>query len=165
MALVRTLQLDGCSLGRSCIIKAKKNIIILHTMAKSKRTLKQPLVEEEPEIDPQAFDSTDEEFGGFESTDESGNEAVDSGDEADDFNKKQIAKLAKDALKKANIKETDKKEKNAGIVYVGRIPNGFYEREMKEYFGQFGAISKLRMSRNKRTGASKHFAFIEFEHP
>jgi RNA recognition motif-containing protein len=34
---------------------------------------------------------------------------------------------------------------------------------MREYFSQFGTISKLRLSRNRRTGASKHFAFIEFE--
>jgi RNA recognition motif-containing protein len=34
---------------------------------------------------------------------------------------------------------------------------------MREYFSQFGTISKLRLARNRRTGASKHFAFIEFE--
>jgi RNA recognition motif-containing protein len=34
---------------------------------------------------------------------------------------------------------------------------------MREYFSQFGTITKLRLSRNKMTGASKHFAFIEFE--
>ena len=34
---------------------------------------------------------------------------------------------------------------------------------MREYFAQFGTITKLRLSRNKRTGSSKHFAFIEFE--
>ena len=34
---------------------------------------------------------------------------------------------------------------------------------MREYFSQFGTITKLRLSRNRVTGASKHFAFIEFE--
>lgn len=33
---------------------------------------------------------------------------------------------------------------------------------MKAYFSQFGDINRLRLSRNKKTGASKHFAFIEF---
>lgn len=33
---------------------------------------------------------------------------------------------------------------------------------MKGYFTQFGDISRLRLSRNKKTGASKHYAFIEF---
>lgn len=50
-----------------------------------------------------------------------------------------------------------------GVVYIGRVPHGFYENEMKAYFGQFGTILKLRLSRNKRTGASKHYAFIQFE--
>ena len=50
-----------------------------------------------------------------------------------------------------------------GVLYVGRIPHGFYEHEMRQYFSQFGNILRLRLSRSKRTGASKHFAFLEFE--
>ncbi|KAI8834981.1 hypothetical protein BJ741DRAFT_520001, partial [Chytriomyces cf. hyalinus JEL632] len=49
-----------------------------------------------------------------------------------------------------------------GVVYLGRIPHGFYEKEMKSYFSQFGEVLKLRLSRNKKTGASKHYAFLEF---
>lgn len=52
---------------------------------------------------------------------------------------------------------------NPGVVYVGRIPHGFYESEMRQYFSQFGTITKLRLSRNRKTGHSKHFAFLEFE--
>ena len=33
---------------------------------------------------------------------------------------------------------------------------------MRAYFSQFGSISRLRLSRNRRTGQSKHYAFIEF---
>lgn len=55
------------------------------------------------------------------------------------------------------------KVEEKGVVYVGRIPHGFYEKEMKGYFSQFGDISRLRLSRNKKTGAPKHYAFIEFE--
>jgi RNA recognition motif. (a.k.a. RRM, RBD, or RNP domain) len=32
-----------------------------------------------------------------------------------------------------------------------------------EYFSQFGTITKLRLSRNKKTGNSKHYAFLEFQ--
>jgi RNA recognition motif-containing protein len=49
------------------------------------------------------------------------------------------------------------------LTVGSRIPHGFYEHQMREYFSQFGTISKLRLSRNRRTGKSKHFAFIEFE--
>ncbi|KIX94487.1 uncharacterized protein Z520_09873 [Fonsecaea multimorphosa CBS 102226] len=62
-------------------------------------------------------------------------------------------------LEKAKAKGNDD---GPGTVYVGRIPHGFYEKEMRAYFSQFGDITQLRLSRNKRTGASKHFAFIEF---
>lgn len=44
-----------------------------------------------------------------------------------------------------------------------RIPHGFYEHQMRQYFSQFGPIARLRLSRNKRTGASRHYAFLEFE--
>eukprot|EP00736_Rhodelphis_marinus_P012050 Rmarinus@m.3825 len=33
---------------------------------------------------------------------------------------------------------------------------------MRGFFSQFGEISRLRISRNKKTGKSKHYAFIEF---
>ncbi|KAG9390421.1 RNA recognition motif [Carpediemonas membranifera] len=52
---------------------------------------------------------------------------------------------------------------NTGIVYVGHIPHGFYEHQMRGFFGQFGPILRLRLSRNKSTGKSKHYAFIEFD--
>lgn len=62
-----------------------------------------------------------------------------------------------------HTKPTKKKNDEAtGVVYIGRVPHGFYEHQMREYFSQFGDITNLRLSRNKRTGASKHYAFIEF---
>jgi nucleolar protein 15 len=72
----------------------------------------------------------------------------------------QSKKLQK-KLEKARAKGVDE---GPGTVYVGRIPHGFYEKEMRAYFSQFGDIAQLRLSRNKKTGASKHFAFIEFAH-
>ncbi|EXB32334.1 MKI67 FHA domain-interacting nucleolar phosphoprotein-like protein [Morus notabilis] len=51
------------------------------------------------------------------------------------------------------------------VVYIGRIPHGFYEKEMEGFFQQFGAIKRLRIARNKKTGKSKHYGFIEFEDP
>ncbi|KAK1750031.1 putative RNA-binding protein [Echria macrotheca] len=49
-----------------------------------------------------------------------------------------------------------------GVMYLGSIPHGFYEHEIKEYFSQFGEITRLRVVRNKKTGASRHHAFVEF---
>ncbi|KAI8901272.1 hypothetical protein BC833DRAFT_522469, partial [Globomyces pollinis-pini] len=64
---------------------------------------------------------------------------------------------------KRKVKTVSKPSEKPGVVYLGRIPHGFYEQEMKAYFSQFGTVSRLRLSRNKKTGASKHYAFIEFE--
>ena len=33
---------------------------------------------------------------------------------------------------------------------------------MRQYLSQFGPINKLRLSRSKKTGNSKHYAFVEF---
>ena len=63
---------------------------------------------------------------------------------------------------KENKKDSQAFKHEPGVIYVGRIPHGFYEYEMRQYFSQFGPITKLRLSRNKKTGASKHFAFVEF---
>lgn len=52
----------------------------------------------------------------------------------------------------------------AAVVYLGHIPHGFYEEQMKGFFSQFGTVSRLRIARNKRTGRSKHYAFVEFKH-
>lgn len=49
-----------------------------------------------------------------------------------------------------------------GVVYISRIPHGFYEEQMRSYFSQFGSIDRLRLCRNKFTGNSKHYAFIQF---
>ncbi|EMR09888.1 hypothetical protein PNEG_01650 [Pneumocystis murina B123] len=85
--------------------------------------------------------------------------------ESDDFDNKKS--LSQDAIflknkiiqKKSfqNIHELSK------VIYLGRIPHGFYELEMKNYFEQFGAVTRIKLSRNRKTGKSKHYAFIEFE--
>lgn len=53
----------------------------------------------------------------------------------------------------------------SAAVYLGHLPKEFEENEMRQFFKQFGTIKHLRLSRNKKTGASKHYAFIEFETP
>ncbi|XP_031114874.1 MKI67 FHA domain-interacting nucleolar phosphoprotein [Ipomoea triloba] len=60
---------------------------------------------------------------------------------------------------------TELRDTKATVLYIGRIPHGFYENEMEGFFKQFGTIKRLRIARNKKTGKSKHFGFIEFESP
>ncbi|KAL2042229.1 hypothetical protein N7G274_004717 [Stereocaulon virgatum] len=69
---------------------------------------------------------------------------------------------AKETTRKLKDVKEDSNE-GTGVVYVGRIPHGFFEHEMRQYFSQFGDITRLRLSRNKKTGASRHWALIEFK--
>uniref|UniRef100_A0A1J3D321 RRM domain-containing protein n=1 Tax=Noccaea caerulescens TaxID=107243 RepID=A0A1J3D321_NOCCA len=56
-------------------------------------------------------------------------------------------------------------ENKATVLYIGRIPHGFYETEIEAFFAQFGTVKRVRVARNKKTGKSKHFGFIQFEDP
>ncbi|KMP08449.1 MKI67 FHA domain-interacting nucleolar phosphoprotein [Coccidioides immitis RMSCC 2394] len=71
------------------------------------------------------------------------------------------SKQVKRKIRKLKKNHTDEPEE-PGTVYIGRIPHGFYEHEMRAYFSQFGDITRLRMSRNRTTGRSKHYGYIEF---
>ncbi|KAL4767657.1 hypothetical protein BDW60DRAFT_145841 [Aspergillus nidulans var. acristatus] len=99
---------------------------------------------------------------GFESSgdeDESGDEGIDPEAPVPKIPDSKKAKRKILKLQKQNKAESSEQP---GVVYVGRIPHGFYEHQMRAYFSQFGDITKLRLSRNRHTGKSKHYAFIEF---
>ncbi|XP_032619517.1 MKI67 FHA domain-interacting nucleolar phosphoprotein isoform X1 [Chelonoidis abingdonii] len=50
-----------------------------------------------------------------------------------------------------------------GVIYLGHIPRGLFEPQIQEYFSQFGTVTRLRLSRSKKTGDSKGYGFVEFE--
>ncbi|KAF7327566.1 RNA-binding domain-containing protein [Mycena kentingensis (nom. inval.)] len=94
-----------------------------------------------------------------------------------------IAKLPTIAKDDATVKRKleNAKRKPAvdrGVLVLSRIPHGFYEEQAKAYFTQFGNVTRIRISRNKKvlssnikqlslipvqTGKSKHYGFIEFD--
>jgi nucleolar protein 15 len=104
-------------------------------------------------------DQTEALLKGFESDDDEEKDPEDQGYEVSD----EIPKVSKKIRKKAQAAEKASASGKPGVVYVGRIPHGFYEQEMRQYFSQFGNITNLRLSRNRKTGKSKHFAFVQFE--
>ncbi|KAK5163716.1 nucleolar protein [Saxophila tyrrhenica] len=57
---------------------------------------------------------------------------------------------------------TEDPERTPGVIYIGRIPHGFFEHQMRAYFSQFGEITNLRLMRNRKSGKSQHHGFIEF---
>ena len=48
-------------------------------------------------------------------------------------------------------------------IYLGHIPKGFGETEMRKFFAQFGDVVKLKLFRSKKTKGSKGYAFVKFE--
>ncbi|GLI63224.1 hypothetical protein VaNZ11_006113 [Volvox africanus] len=53
----------------------------------------------------------------------------------------------------------------ARVMYIGHVPHGFFEKQMLGYFSQFGKVTRVRLSRNKKTGHSRGYAFVEFQYP
>jgi nucleolar protein 15 len=78
---------------------------------------------------------------------------------------KKIAPEAKQSkaasrFNKLRLRQGDLSKK--GVVYVGHLPKGFNENELKKFFGQFGAVTKLRVSRSPKTARPRGYAFLEF---
>jgi nucleolar protein 15 len=52
--------------------------------------------------------------------------------------------------------------KGRAIVYIGHLPKGFNEEQLKGFFTQFGEVTRFRVSRSPKTGRSRGFAYLEF---
>ncbi|CAG9462341.1 unnamed protein product [Pedinophyceae sp. YPF-701] len=51
------------------------------------------------------------------------------------------------------------------VLYIGHLPHGFYEDQLLGYFSQFGRVTRVRVSRAKKNGRAKGYAFVEFQLP
>lgn len=106
-------------------------------------------------------DAEDVHLYGFSTDEDSSGDDLDVVDEVDVGSLPTISR--DDATVKRKLEKAKQKPAaETGVVYLGRIPHGFYEDQLRAYFSQFGDISRLRLSRNKKTGRSKHYGFIEF---
>lgn len=50
-----------------------------------------------------------------------------------------------------------------GVIVLSHIPFGFFEEQMRGFFTQFGTVTRLRLSRAKKSGRSRGYAFVEFD--
>eukprot|EP01024_Parvocaulis_polyphysoides_P032809 TRINITY_DN29315_c1_g1_i1.p2 TRINITY_DN29315_c1_g1~~TRINITY_DN29315_c1_g1_i1.p2 ORF type:complete len:248 (-),score=32.31 TRINITY_DN29315_c1_g1_i1:367-1056(-) len=55
--------------------------------------------------------------------------------------------------------------KESRVMYIGQLPFGFFEEEIKKYFSQFGEVRKVRLSRSKKTHHCKGYGWVEFRYP
>lgn len=74
---------------------------------------------------------------------------------------KKLDPKVQSANDKANAKKGPLQDLS-NIIYISRLPQGFKERELSKYFSQFGDLKQVRLARNKKTGNSRHYGFIEF---
>jgi nucleolar protein 15 len=66
-------------------------------------------------------------------------------------------------IKKNNKKKAMEANDKSSIIYLGHLPQGFYEPQLKKFFMQFGIVRKLKLFRSPETGGSRGFAFLQFE--
>ncbi|CAI9781454.1 unnamed protein product [Fraxinus pennsylvanica] len=43
----------------------------------------------------------------------------------------------------------EERDYKAIMLYIGRIPHGFYDNGMEDFFNQFGTIKRLQIARNR----------------
>jgi nucleolar protein 15 len=80
---------------------------------------------------------------------------------------KATQKIAK--KKNADIKQKSKKQlkreetEDSRVIYLGHIPSAFEEPQLLQFLSQFGKVTNIKLSRSRRTGNSRGYAFVEFE--
>ena len=83
--------------------------------------------------------------------------AINVGKKTEKGSTKQRAKLGN--------KVREEKPTESSVIYVGHIAHGFYEKQMREFFSQFGEVRRVKLFRSPKTGNSRGYAFIEFTTP
>jgi len=73
--------------------------------------------------------------------------------------------VAQEKKTKANrfAEEPQEAKEPRGVVHIAHIPNGFHEKEMTEFFNQFGNVTRIRLARSKKNSVVKGYGWIEFE--
>eukprot|EP00435_Cladocopium_sp_Y103_P054680 s1141_g17.t2 len=76
--------------------------------------------------------------------------------------RKTKANRFKDAMEAEEEPKEGESSEPKGVVYLGHIPDGFFEQQIKKYFSQFGDVTRFKLARSRKTGGSKGYAFIEY---
>lgn len=41
------------------------------------------------------------------------------------------------------------RQKDRGVLYVGRLPDDFHDEQLRSFFSQFGKVTRVRMSKSQ----------------
>eukprot|EP00126_Sphaerothecum_destruens_P001636 Sdes_comp15045_c0_seq2m3820 len=107
--------------------------------------------------------SDDESDGDFDQNEEETNPFKNSSAEVP-LDKNLQKKVAK-KLKSLKSNSLDEDLLSSSVIYIGHLPFGFFEDQLKAFFSQFGAVKNVKVFRSKKTGRSKGFGFLEFKDP
>lgn len=77
-----------------------------------------------------------------------------------EFSSRKVSKKSKSSSKQPLISK-----KKQSVVFVNQLPREFGEKELFAFFGQFGKVLKLRLSRSPKTARSRRYAYIQYEMP
>lgn len=75
-------------------------------------------------------------------------------------NKKRV--LAAKVSTKPKKKLKQKKPKQSRVIYIGHLPRSFEEPELLGFLSQFGVVTKVKLSRSRKTANPRGFCFCEF---
>lgn len=53
----------------------------------------------------------------------------------------------------------------SSVIYLGHLPYGFFEFQIKDFLSQFGEVQRLYICKNQKSGRPKGYGFVEFVHP
>ena len=71
-------------------------------------------------------------------------------------------KISKKSKREIQKEEGIEGQNTTGAIYVGHLPWGFEDSNLKKYFAQFGPITRIICPKSSKTGHSVGYAFIEF---
>jgi len=67
--------------------------------------------------------------------------------------------MAGSSIKGQGIKR--KENKDSLKIYVGNLPNGATEEELRQEFGSFGEVTSVSIVKDRYSGSPKGFGFVE----
>ena len=142
---------------------------------------------DEKSPDSESSDGEDDHLHGFSTDEDSSDEGSDMDDDAAvEFDIGKLPTIAKDdetvkrKLDKANrqpvrsnlspfhpfsllLSHGSPQTEDRGVLFIGRLPHGFFEDQLRGYFSQFGNVTRVRVSRNKRVSFPlKHHPATQF---
>ncbi len=79
-------------------------------------------------------------------------------------------KASQKISRKKNVKNVKSKKQlkreeteDSRVIYLGHIPPAFEETQLLQFLSQFGKVTNVKLSRSRRTGNSRGYAFVEFQ--